>query len=105
MVCVPVGLAVTVPAIVTVLPIVTDAIETGWVDGKLEMLTAEKVTACDAGKFKTDTLPVTAPKVVDCDAGKLRTDTDPVTLGVPEMEIEPTHTLVPLTALVMSVIA
>jgi len=43
--------------------------------------------------------------VVDCDAGKLRTDTDPVTLGVPEIEIAPTHTLVPLTALVMSVIA
>ena len=84
--------AVTVPAIV-------------WVAGKLEMVTAEKVTACEAGKFRTDTLPVTAPKVVDCDAGKLRTDTDPVTLGVPEIEIEPTHTLVPLTALVMSVIA
>jgi len=43
--------------------------------------------------------------VVDCDVGKLRTDTDPVTLGVPEIEIEPTHTLVPLTALAMSVIA
>jgi len=83
---------VTVPAIV-------------WVAGKLEIVTAENVTACDAGKFRTDTLPVTAPKVVDCDAGKLRTDTDPVTLGVPEIEIEPTHTLVPLTALVMSVIA
>ena len=104
-VCMPVGLAVTVPAIVTVFPTVTDAIETGWVDGKFEMITAENVTDCEAGKFKTDTLPVTAPKVVDCDAGKLRTDTDPVTLGVPEIEIEPTHTLVPLTALVMSVIA
>ena len=43
--------------------------------------------------------------MVDCDAGKLITDTDPVTLGVPEIEIEPTHTLVPLTALVMSVMA
>jgi hypothetical protein len=75
------------------------------VAGKFEIVTAENVTACDAGKFRTDTLPVTAPKVVDCDTGKLRTDTDPVTLGVPEIEIEPTHTLVPLTALVMSVIA
>lgn len=53
----------------------------------------------------TEMLPVTAPKVVDCDAGKFKTDTDPVTLGVPDMEIEPTHTLVPLTALVMSVMA
>jgi hypothetical protein len=35
----------------------------------------------------------------------LRTDTDPVTLGVPEIEIEPTHTLVPLTALRISVMA
>ena len=63
------------------------------------------MTACEDGKLRIETLPVTAPKVVDCDAGKLRTDTDPVTLGVPEIEIEPTHTLVPLTALVMSVIA
>jgi len=44
-------------------------------------------------------------QVTACDAGKLRTDTDPVTLGVPEIEIGPTHTLVPLTALVMSVMA
>ena len=50
--------AVTVPEmtgrepIVTELPIVTDAIETGWVAGKLEMETAEKVTACDAGKLE-----------------------------------------------------
>jgi len=44
-VCVPVGLAVTVPAIVTVLPIVTDAIETGWVAGKLEMDTTLPLTA------------------------------------------------------------
>lgn len=63
------------------------------------------MTACEAGKFRTDTLPVTAPKVVDCEAGKLRTDTDPVTLGVPEIEIEPTHTLVPLIALVMFAMA
>jgi hypothetical protein len=79
-VCVPVGFAVTVPAIVTVLPTVTDAIETGWVDGKLEIETAEKVTACDAGKFKTDTLPVTAPKVTACEAGKLPTVTVPPTV-------------------------
>ena len=44
-VCVPVGLAVTVPAMVTVLPIVTDAIETGWVAGKLEMETTLPLTA------------------------------------------------------------
>ena len=86
---------------VTVPPTVT-ALARSWV---LVRDASEKVTACEAGKLRTDMLPVTAPKVVDCDAGKLRTDTDPVTLGVPEIEIEPTHTLVPLTALVMSVIA
>jgi len=43
--------------------------------------------------------------VVDCEAGKFRTDTEPVTLGVPEIEIEPTHTLVPLIALVMFAMA
>jgi hypothetical protein len=112
-VCVPVGFAVTVPEmagsepIVKLLPTVTvplmvTALARSWVSVRDA---SEKVTACEAGKLRTETLPVTAPKVVDCDAGKLRTDTDPVTLGVPEMEIEPTHTLVPLTALVMSVIA
>jgi hypothetical protein len=52
-------------AIVTELPTVTDAIETGCVAGKLLIEIAEKVTACEAGKFSTDTLPVIAPKVVD----------------------------------------
>jgi len=57
-------LAVTVPEMagrepmVTELPIVTDAIETGWVAGKLEMVTAEKVTACDAGKLLMETVPL-----------------------------------------------
>ena len=63
-VCVPVGLAVTVPAIVTVLPIVTEEIDTGWVSGKFEMETAEKVTACDAGKLLTVTVPVMAAPTV-----------------------------------------
>jgi hypothetical protein len=42
---------------------------------------------------------------VVCDAGKLRTETDPVTLGVPEIEIDPTHTVVPLTAVAIFEIA
>jgi hypothetical protein len=86
---------------VTVPPTVT-ALARSWV---LVRDASVKVTACDAGKFRTETLPVTAEKVTACEAGKFRTDTDPVTLGVPAIEIEPTHTLVPLTALVMSVIA
>jgi len=72
-------LAVTVPLIagrepivtlfptVTVPPIVT-ALARSWV---LVKDASVKVTACDAGKLRTETLPVTAPKVVVCDAGKL----------------------------------
>jgi len=41
----------TVPAIV-------------WVDGKFEMVTAENVTACDAGKLLTVTVPVIAAPTV-----------------------------------------
>jgi hypothetical protein len=87
-VCVPVGLAVTVPAIVTVLPTVTVpemagreltvtvvlarvtpwvgtmAKETGCVTGKLEIDAAENVTACVAGKFPTVTVPVMAAPTV-----------------------------------------
>lgn len=68
---VPEMLAVTLP--ICAVPATNDgseARETGWVAGKFPMETAENVTACEAGKFKTDTLPVTAPKVVVCDAGK-----------------------------------
>jgi hypothetical protein len=35
-----------------------DAIETGWVVGK-----NVPVTACDAGKFETDTVPLTGKAV------------------------------------------
>jgi hypothetical protein len=45
---VPVGLAVTVPEIVTVLPIVTEEIDTGWVAGRFDM---------------EITLPLTAPLI------------------------------------------
>jgi len=62
---------VTLFPTVTVPPTVT-ALARSWV---LVRDASEKVTACDAGKFKTDTLPVTAPKVVDCEAGKLEIET------------------------------
>jgi hypothetical protein len=42
----------------------TVAIETGCVDGKFEMVTAENVTACDAGKLLTVTVPVMAAPTV-----------------------------------------
>ena len=42
----------------------TVASETGCVDGKLEMVTAENVTACDAGKLLTVTVPVMAAPTV-----------------------------------------
>ena len=77
-------LAVTLFPTVTVPPTVI-ALARSWV---LVRDASVKVTACDAGKLRTETLPVTAPKVVDWEAGKL--------------EIE---TTLPLTALRISVIA
>jgi hypothetical protein len=75
---------VTLLPTVTVPPTVT-ALARSWV---LVRDASVKVTACDAGKLRIETLPVTAPKVVDWEAGKL--------------EIE---TTLPLTALRISVIA
>jgi hypothetical protein len=84
-----VTLAVTVPEMtgrelivrlfptVTVPPTVT-ALARSWV---LVRDASEKVTACEAGKFRTETLPVTAEKVTACvvgNAGKLLTVTVPV---------------------------
>lgn len=42
----------------------TEAKETACVAGKFEMLTAENVTACDAGKLLTVTVPVIAAPTV-----------------------------------------
>jgi hypothetical protein len=69
--------------IVTLFPIVTDAIETGWVAGKLRIEVEPVIVAVP--RMLVDPVMTAVPKVTDavvkvtvCVAGRFRIDTEPV---------------------------